>query len=158
MNEKKINMIGTIIKVLFIAIGVIVSAMVITGPNADSAVNSPEVIEKFRDGGAMSAAIGFSGFLIITCTALVVLFFVLLLITDFKKAIKSMIGILAFTILYFVLSGIGSSDTTESLQLLTSVDKATLNSTHAGLITAIIGLVVAVLAVIAGPFMGRLRK
>ncbi len=69
-----------------------------------------------------------------------------------------MIGILAFTILYFVLSGIGSSDTTESLQLLTSVDKATLNSTHAGLITAIIGLVVAVLAVIAGPFMGRLRK
>ncbi len=78
MNEKKINMIGTIIKVLFIAIGVIVSAMVITGPNADSAVNSPEVIEKFRDGGAMSAAIGFSGFLIITCTALVVLFFVLL--------------------------------------------------------------------------------
>jgi hypothetical protein len=158
MNEKKITLIGNVIKFAFIAIGVILCALVITGPNADSSVNSPEVIEQFRESGTLGAAVGFTGFLIMACAGLVVLFFVLLLISNFKKAIKSMLGIIAFGIIYFVLSAIGTGDNSESLQLINPIDQPTLNSTHAGIITAMIGLAVVVLAVIAGPFMGRLRK
>jgi hypothetical protein len=158
MNEKKLSLIGNVIKILFISIGVILCGLVIMGPNADSAVNSPEVIEKFRDGASMGAAIGFTGFLIAVCTGLVVLFFVLLLFSDFKKAIKSMIGIIAFTLIYVVINSIGSSDTAESLRLMVPADKSTIDSTHAGIYTAFICLIIAALAVLAGPFMGRLRK
>lgn len=155
MDEKKIARIGNLIKFAFIAIGVVLCAMVITGPNITV---GEEAVTKFRDGSAMGAAVGFTGLLIFLCTGLVVVFFVLLLISDFKKGIKSMIGIIAFALLYFIISSIGTADTSESLMLKNPVSDATVDSTHAGLITSMIGLGVAVLAVIAGPFLGRLRK
>jgi hypothetical protein len=155
MNEKKITLIGNIIKFSLITIGVILCFLVITGPNITA---GEEAVTKFRDGAVMSFATTFTGFVIIACVAIILIFFILLLITDFKKGIKSMIGILAFTILYIVLNAIGTPDTSETLNLKNPVSDATVDGTHAGLITSIIGLGVAVLAVIAGPFLGRLRK
>jgi mannitol-specific phosphotransferase system IIBC component len=140
MNEKKMNLIGNVIKIGLIAIGVILSFMIIFGPNVNA---GKEVVEKFRDGFEMSAAINFMLITLGACIAIIIGFYVLLLITDFKKAIKSMIGILLFAALYFILSMIGSSDTSETLALRNPVADATIDSTHAGLVCVIIGLGVA---------------
>lgn len=155
MNEKKIAQIGTIIKFAFVAIGLIFCALVVTGPNVTA---GKEAVETFRDGGAMSGAIGFTGFLIFLCSALVLIFFAVSLISDFKKGIKSIIGVIAFLVLYLILSAIGTADTSADLLLKNPVSDGTVDTTHAGIITAMIGLAVAVVAVIAGPFLGRLRK
>ena len=155
MNEKKINMISGIIKYSLIAIGVVLCLLVINGPNttADEAT-----ISQFRDSAKLSLAISYTGFLIFVCTGLVLLFYIALLISDFKKAIKSIIGIIIFTLVYVVLNMIGTSDTSETLQLKNAVSDATVDSTHAGLITSLIGLAVALLVVVLGPFLGRYRK
>lgn len=140
MNEKKMNLIGNVIKIGLIAIGVILSFMIIFGPNVNA---GKEAVEKFRDGMELSAAINFILIILGVCIAIIIGFYVLLLITDFKKAIKSMIGILLFAVLYFILNMIGSSDTSETLALRNPVADATIDSTHAGLVCVIIGLGVA---------------
>ncbi|MBI2257288.1 MAG: hypothetical protein HYU67_00125 [Flavobacteriia bacterium] len=145
MNEKKILMISNIIKIAFIVIGVIVSAMVINGPNVTA---GKEAVEQFRDGGQMGMAVGFTGFLIFLCTGLVILFYIFLLISDWKKALKSMIGIIAFAVLYMIINAIGTSDTSETLALKNAVSDSTVDSTHAGLITSIIALSIAALTLV----------
>jgi hypothetical protein len=145
MNDKKIAAISNAIKIALIVIGVIACALVIGGPNVNM---GKEAVETFRDGGKMGFAISFTGLLIFVCTGLVVLFFVLLLISDFKRGIKSMIGIIAFAILYFILSSIGTSDTSATLGLKNPVSDATVDSTHAGIMTSIIGLSIAALTLV----------
>jgi hypothetical protein len=140
MNEKKMNLIGNVIKLSLIAIGVILSLMIISGPNVNA---GKEAVETFRDGFKLSAAMNFILIILAICILVIIAFYVLLLITDFKKAIKSMIGVILFAVLYFILSMIGSSDTSETLALRNPVADATIDSTHAGLVCVIIGLGVA---------------
>jgi hypothetical protein len=140
MNEKKMNLIGNVIKLSLIAIGVILSLLIISGPNVNA---GKEAVETFRDGFKLSAAMNFILIILAICILIIVAFYVLLLITDFKKAIKSMIGVILFAVLYFILSMIGSSDTSETLALRNPVADATIDSTHAGLVCVIIGLGVA---------------
>lgn len=145
MNEKRINMLSGIIKYSLIAIGVILCLLVINGPNATA---DEAAISEFRDGTKLSLAISYTGFLIFVCSGLVLLFFIILLISDFKKAIKSIVGIIIFALIYIVLNMIGSADTSETLQLKNAVSDATVDSTTAGLITSLIGLTVAGLVIV----------
>jgi hypothetical protein len=156
MNEKKITLIGNVIKYVLIAVGIILCLFVIVGPNAMSA--DKKLVEDFRDGAVMTSTAYFTGFVLFACAAAIVGFYIHLLITDFKRGIKSMTGIIAFGVLYFLLKVIGTSDTSATLNLKNPVSDAVVDGTHAGLVTCIIGLAVAIVAIVAGPFIGRYRK
>jgi hypothetical protein len=147
MNEKKINLISTSIKFVLIALGVVLSLLVIGGPNVNAGT---EAVENFRDGTALSSAMMFTLVILFACAAVIVIFYILLLITDFKKAIKSMVGVLAFGALFIILNIIGSADTSATLALRHPVVDATIDSTHAGIVCVIIGLIVALLTIIWG--------
>jgi uncharacterized membrane protein len=122
--------------------------------------NTLEQQEAFRDGRSMSIATSFAGFIIFASVGLILFFFVVQLITNPKKTVLSIIGILVALVLYLILVLIGTSDTNESLALLedVQVDQGTIVSSSAGLYTVIIGIIVALLAVVLGPFLGRYRK
>lgn len=154
------NKVGLIKNILLYGlgiIGVLLCVMLFTGPSNDGSSTVAEM-ESFREGWKMSLATSFTGFLMFACIGLIVIFFVVQLISNPKKTINSIIGILIAGVLYFVLSLIGSSDNQESLQLANPVSASTVSGTTAGLYTVIIGLVVAVLAIVLGPLMGRMRK
>ncbi|TNE56105.1 MAG: hypothetical protein EP338_00640 [Bacteroidetes bacterium] len=155
MNEKKMNLISNVIKYGLIGLGVLLCLMIISGPNVEAGT---ETVEKFRDGFKLSAAVNFTGLVLFIATAAIVIFFGLLLATNFKKAIKSMIWIVAFFFLYLILRMIGTGDTSDTLNLKNAVADATVDGTHAGLMTCIIGLILALIAILAGPFLGRFRK
>lgn len=149
------NILSNVIKYGLSTIGVVLCLMVIGGPNVNA---GSEKVEAFREGFELSAATGFTGFVLFLCIAAIILFFVLLLITNFKKAIRSMIGVIAFAVLYMILRAIGTSDTSSTLNLKNPVAESTIDGTHAGLMTCMIGIAVAIIAIFAGPFFGRLRK
>lgn len=157
MDAKKLNMIMTVTKFALVAIGVIACLMIIGGPNMDA---TQEVRNDFRDGGSMGLAIGYTLFIIIATTAAVLLFFLLGLITNTKKTAMSIIGVIAALVVFLLIWAVGTGDTNESLQLRESVqvDQGTIGSVSAGLYTAIVGVVVAGLAWILSPIMGRFRK
>ena len=157
MDTKKLNLYMSILKIGLVAIGVILCLFIIGGPNMESTL---EQQESFRDGSSLGLATSFTGFIVFASVGLILLFFVLQLISNPKKTIMSIIGIVVALVLYLLLSMIGTSDTNESLRLLESVqvEQGTIDSTTAGIYTVIIGLVVALLAVVLSPFMGRLRK
>lgn len=145
MNGKKVLMISNAVKIALIVIGVIACALVFNGPNV---TEGEKAVETFREGASLSFAFTFTGILLFLCTGIVVLFYVMLLITDFKKAIKSMIGIIIFAILFYIIYAIGTADTSESLALKNAVSDDTVDSTHAGIITSIIGLSIAGLTLV----------
>lgn len=146
-----------ILKFGLVAVGVIACILVIGGPNAEATV---EVQEEFRDGASLGMAINYTMLVIIASVAVVLLFFVLQLITNTKKTIMSIIGLVVALVIYLIFWAMGTSDTNESLQLLedVQVSDGTLATTTAGLYTAIIGVVAGVLVWILSPFMGRYRK
>lgn len=154
-NEKKLNIIGIIIKVIIIAPALIAGLMVMgSGVNADSAL---EVKQDFMNSLSFSAAMNISFITIIAAVVLILAFFALLLISRPKTAIKSVLGIIVAAVVFFILYGIGSSDTEESLQLAKgiSASDATLDFTQAGIFTALIALVV---CSILAFFMGFIVK
>lgn len=155
MDTKKLNLFMSILKFGLVAIGVLLCLFLFGGPNMENTLEQQEV---FRDGTSLSLATSFTGFIIFASVGLILLFFVVQLITNPKKTVMSIIGLLVALVLYLVLTMIGTSDTNESLALRDPVDLATIGSTSAGLYTVVIGIVVAALVVVLGPFMGRLRK
>jgi len=147
-----------ILKVSLAVIGIGVCLFLFSGPNNTAELSE---IESFRDGAKMTAATYFTIFVLATCVALVLFFFVMQLISNPKKTLFSIIGIVIALVLYLILYGIGTNDTADSLALTESigdVSKGTITSTTAGLYTVLIGLVAAVIAVVATPFIGKLRK
>ena len=82
------------------------------------------------------------------------------MITNTKKTVYSIIGILVALVIYLIFWAAGTSDTNESLALLedVQVEQGTIATTTAGLYTAIICLVIGVLAWILSPLMGKMRK
>jgi hypothetical protein len=147
-----------ILKVALAVIGIGSCLFLFGGPNNTAELSE---IESFRDGAKMTTATYFTIFVLVACVALVLFFFVMQLISNPKKTLLSIIGIVVALVLYLVLYGIGTSDTSESLALTDSigdVSKGTITSTTAGLYTVLTGLVVAILAIVATPFIGKLRK
>ena len=73
----------------------------------------------------------------------------------------SIIGLVVAFVLYLLLYVIGTSDTSETLGLTKSigeVSSSTISATTAGLLVTLAGIAIAVLAILAGPFIGKLRK
>ena len=157
MDTKKLNMFMSILKFGLVGIGVILCLFLFGGPNMENTVEQQEV---FRDGSSLGLATSFTGFIIFASVGLILFFFVIQLITNTKKTLMSIIGLLVALVLYLILNMIGTSDTNESLRLLedVQVEQGTINSSSAGLYTVIIGVIVALAVVVLGPFMGRYRK
>lgn len=155
MNSNKLNVILNGLKFGLVAIGVIACLLVIGGPNAEA---ETAVQEEFRDGGAMSTAIGYTILIIVAALAAVLIFFVIQLISDAKRTVISILGLIVALVLFLIFWMAGTSDTSETLALRDPVELSTIRTVTAGLYTAIVGVVVGVLVWILSPLMGRMRK
>ncbi|RYM35500.1 hypothetical protein ERX46_00490 [Brumimicrobium glaciale] len=154
-NEKKLNILGLIIKIVIAVPALIFGFIVMTsGVNAES---DELVKQSFMDSFAFSGVANISFYAIILAVILVLVFFVVLLVTRPVQAIKSILGIIVAAVLFFILYSIGTTDTVESLNVTGDItaSAATLDFTHAGIYTAIIGI--AVCSVLA-MFMGLIVK
>ncbi len=96
METKKLNLFMSILKIGLVAIGVILSLFIIGGPNMEGTV---EAQETFREGASMSLATSFTGFIIFASVGLILVFFVIQLITNPKKTVMSIIGLLVALVL-----------------------------------------------------------
>jgi drug/metabolite transporter (DMT)-like permease len=155
MSTKRLDLLMNILKIGLGGLGVILCIMLFNAPNVSA---GKEAVEAYRDGSQMSAAIWFTFFLMFALMAVVVVFFLLQLITDTRKTVIAILGILISTVIYLIFLGIGTSDTTDTLQLKNPVSQAVVSNTTAGIYTIFIGMAVGALVIILGPFMGRLRK
>jgi len=155
MNSNKLNVILNGLKFGLVGIGVIACLLVIGGPNAEAEV---PVQEEFRDGGAMSTAIGYTLLIIVAAVAAVLLFFVLQLISTPKKTVMSILGLIIALVLFLIFWMVGTSDTNESLALRDPVELGTIRTVTAGLYTAFVGVIAGVLVWVLSPLMGRMRK
>jgi hypothetical protein len=156
MNATKLNLISRIFQYLSIAVGVVLSILILmSGP---SVADGKEAIEKFRESAEMSATIYFILFILLTGGAMVIGFFILQIIQSPKRTILSIIGIVLSFIVYMLFYLLGTSDTTDTLALRNPVSDGVVLTTTAGLYTIGILLFVGLVVIIAGPFMGRLRK
>ena len=108
----------------------------------------------------MNLITSFTGFIIFASIGLILLFFVLQLISNPKKTILSIIGLLAALVLYLFFLMIGTSDTNESLALLEDVQVAqgAIRSSSAGIYTVVLAVFVALMVAVFGPLLGRYRK
>ena len=156
MNATKLNLISRIFQYLSIAVGVVLSILILmSGP---SVADGKEAIEKFRESAEMSATIYFILFILLTGGAMVIGFFIFQIIQSPKRTILSIIGIVLSFIVYMLFYLLGTSDTTDTLALRNPVSDGVVLTTTAGLYTIGILLFVGLVVIIAGPFMGRLRK
>ena len=89
---------------------------------------------------------------------MVIGFFILQIIQSPKRTILSIIGIVLSLIVYMIFYLLGTSDTKDTLALRNPVSDGVVLTTTAGLYTIGILLFVGLVVIIAGPFMGRLRK
>jgi uncharacterized membrane protein len=156
MNATKLNLISRIFQYLSIAVGVVLSILIlISGP---SVTDGKEALEKFRESTEMNAAIYFILFILFAGAAMVIGFFVSQIIQSPKRTILSIIGIVISFVVYLIFYLLGTSDTTDTLALRNPVSDGVIFTTTAGLYTIGILLFVGLVVIIAGPFMGRLRK
>lgn len=157
MDAKKLNLFMVGIKYLLGAIGVIACLLIINGPNTDA---TEETRDAFRDGGAMALAINYTLFILVATAAIVIIFFLLGLITNTKKTVLAILGILVAMVLFMILWAMGTSDTRESLQLKDTIvaDSGTISFVTAGIYTVMIGLAGGAIVALAGPILGRFRK
>ena len=144
----------TILKVVLVAIGVVACLLLFGGPDV---TGDPKEVEDFREGAALSFASGFTGFIVFLGIGLILLFFIVQLITNPKKTILSIVGLIAALAIYLIFWAAGTSDTNETLQLRHPVEPETITATTAGLWTAIVAAVLGVLAIIAGFFTRSIR-
>jgi hypothetical protein len=159
MESKKFDLAMTAIKYVIGTIGAIACLWVLfTSPESDA---TEIVKEQYADSPQMSLAINYTLIIIISAVVGVLLFFIFQLITNVKRTVLSIAGIVAAFVLYLVLRMIGTTDTNESLALTENyhVSDSTLAATTAGLWVVIIGIMVGFLIAILGPFLlGKYRK
>lgn len=155
MDAKKLTLIMNVLKFGLVGLGVILCLTLFNGPNMESPLAEQA---DFREGASLGLATSYTGFIFFAGIGLILLFFVVQLISNPKKTIISIVGLLAALVLYFIISMGGTSDTNESLALRDPVSLETIASTTAGLWTAIIGVVAGLVLVLLGPLMGRYRK
>ncbi len=155
MSAKNLNLFLTVLKFALVGIGVGVSLFLFGGPNVTDGI---EAVEEYREGPQMGAAIWFTIAVLLACVAIVFIFFFAQLITNTKKTVMAIIGIVVALIIYLVMYSAGTTDTTNTLALRHPVEQGVVNSTSAGIYTVLAGLSVGILVIIVGPFMGRYRK
>jgi len=144
-----------IVKFGLALVGVLLCLLIIGGPNGEQPLAEQTA---FREGAKLGAAISYTGILMFVGAAVIVLFFVVQLITNTKRTVYSIIGIIVAIVIYLIITMMGTSDTNATLALRDPVSSSTINTTSAGIYTIIIGLIISILAILLGPFMGRLRK
>lgn len=157
MDSKKLNMILTILKVGLVALGVIAFLLILVNSPASDEVKE---IEGFRDGGSMGFAVSYTGFILFAGIGLILIFFIQSLISNTKKTVKSIIGLIAALVVFLILYLMGTSDTNEMLAIKEEqyVSDGTLAQITAGLYTVLLGVIVGFLLAIFGPLMGKYRK
>jgi hypothetical protein len=157
MDDKKLNMIMTVLKVVLVVIGVVACFMVILGPNGEA---EEKVREEFMKSFSLGLAINYTLYIILGGVAVILVFFLVQLITNTKKTALSIAGILAAGVLYVIFRLVGSTDTNESLDLSEKVQQnaEVISTTTAGIYTGLVLLTIGALVWILGPLMGRLRK
>lgn len=155
MNAKNLNLLLRIFHYTLIIVGVGLSLLLFSGP---AVTDSKEVLEKFRESTEMNAAIYFLLFIIILGILIILGFFVMQLIISPKRTILSIIGIVVSLVIYLIFFILGTTDTTDTLALRNPVSDGVVLTTTAGLYTIGVSLIVGLIVIIAGPFMGRLRK
>lgn len=155
MKTKNLNLYMTILKAVLIAVGVILSLFLFGGPNVTS--SDKAVVAAFRDGSEMSLATYFTTFVFVLCVGLILVFFVVQIISNPKKTLISIMGILVALVIYLIFYFAGTTDTNASLQLRNPVGQGSILTTTAGLYTAFVGMVIAFLAVVMG-FFTRLKR
>jgi hypothetical protein len=154
MKSKNLNLYMNILKVALVAVGVISCLLLFNGPDING---DPKDVEAFRDGGRLGFASIFTGFVVFLGVGLILLFFVVQLISNPKKTVLSILGLIAVLVIYLVFLAVGTSDTNETLQLRQPVEQGTITATSAGLWTTIVAVVVGVLAVISGFFTRSIK-
>ena len=154
MKIKNLSLYMNILKVVLVAIGVISCLLLFGGPDITA---DPKDVEDFRDGGRLGFASIFTGFIVFLGVGLILLFFVVQLISNPKKTVLSIVGIIAALAIYLIFWAAGTNDTNETLQLRHPVDQSTITATTAGLWTTIVAVVVGVLAIIAGFFTRSIK-
>ena len=156
MDAKKLTVGLNALKFSIAIVGVVLSLFLFNAPNV---VAGTEAVETYRDGSVIfSSAIWFTIIIFFALCAFVLLFFFVQLISNPKRTVISILGILIFLGIYLVISLMGTTDTNETLALRNQVSSGVLNTTSAGIYTIIIGMFAGLLVVILGPFMGRYRK
>ena len=157
MKLQKLNLYLTILKVVLIATGVLSCIFLLGGPEPEGLAT--EEFEAFRDGTELAVATNSTAFIIFVGVGLILLFFVVQLISNPKRTLISIAGIVAALVIYLVILMAGTADTNETLQLReeSQVDLSTINATTAGLWTAIVGISIGILAILAGAVM-KLKK
>jgi len=90
MDDKKLNMIMTVLKVVLVVIGVIACALVITGPNGESEVAAQN---EFRDSMSLGLAINYTMYIVLGGVAVILVFFGVSMATTPKKTAMSIVGI-----------------------------------------------------------------
>ncbi len=155
MDSNKLNVILNGLKFGLVGIGVIACLLVIGGPNAEAEI---PVQEEFREGGAMSTAVGYTILIILAAVVAVLFFFVQQLISTPKKTVMSILGLIIALVFFLFFWIIGTSDTNETLALIDPVELGTIRTVTAGLYTAFVGVIVGVLVWILSPLMGKMRK
>jgi hypothetical protein len=155
MSAKKINLLMSIIKFGLGGIGVVLSVLLFFAPNVSEGT---EVVEAYREGPQMSYAIWYTIILMLALLGIVVVFFLLQIVTDTKKTIIAIAGIMVSVVIYLICLSAGTSDTTDTLLLKNPVSQGIVNTTTAGIWTIMVGMLIGALVIIAGPFMGRFRK
>lgn len=157
MDAKKLNIGLTALKFTVAIIGVVLSLFLFAAPNVEAGT---EAVESYRDSSVVfSSAIWFTIIILIVLVAFVLLFFVVQLISNPKRTVISILGILIFLAVYIVFNMIGTSDTNESLALTRNpVSDGVIGTTTAGIYTILIGMFAGILVIVLGPFMGRYRK
>ncbi|MDX1445952.1 hypothetical protein [Lishizhenia sp.] len=159
MENKTTNIIGMAIKLaIIVPILILGLSVMFSGVHVEN--SAPEVVEEFREGGLLTSTTMFSFVAIGLCAFLVLAFFVVLLVTQPKKAIKSILGIILVGVLYVILNAIGTADTNESLRLAedVQVEQNVIDSSTAGIWTAAITLIVGIAAILLGPVINLVRK
>ncbi|MEX1191142.1 MAG: hypothetical protein WEA99_04150 [Brumimicrobium sp.] len=159
VTEKKLNVLGIIIRVAIIVPLLIFGLMVMgEGVNNESA---QEVQEAFKDSSSFNIVIFLAYFSLIACAALMVFFFIVMLIKRPFDAIRSILGIVIAAAFFFIVYAIGTTDSNESLKLTKDVmvEQGVIDFTHAGIITALVAIAICtVLALAMGYIVKLIRK
>lgn len=157
MDSKRLNLMMSVLKIALVALGVIAFFLVLNGPNMDQ---EEAVREEFLNGGKLAFSVGYTGFILFLGVGLILLFFVMQLITNTKKTLKSIMALLIAGLVFLIFYLMGTSDTNETLQLKEAqhVEPGTIAGTTAGLYTVMGGVIVGFLVWILSPFMGRFRN
>jgi len=159
MDTKKFNLAMNVLKYAVGIVGAIACLWVWgTSPGSDIS----EIAKKeYADTPQMSMAIYYTITVIAVAVGCILIFFAFQMITNTKKTLLSILGVIIALVVYFILRMIGTTDTNESLQLANEkfVSDGTLASITAGLYTVLIGIAIGFLVALLGPlFLGKYRK